>query len=70
MKICSLEGERIIDRDKLHVILAAKLQFPGWYGRNLDALYDCLKKSGRRRRFGFCRARLWNGIWANITDYC
>jgi hypothetical protein len=29
MKICSLEGERIIDRDKLHVILAAKLQFPG-----------------------------------------
>ena len=42
MRICSLDGERITDREVLHDILAAELRFPDWYGRNLDALYDCL----------------------------
>ena len=27
---------------QLHGILARELQFPGWYGANLDALHDCL----------------------------
>ena len=26
----------------LHNVLARELNFPGWYGRNLDALHDCL----------------------------
>lgn len=42
MRICSLDGERITDREVLHDILAAEFRFPDWYGRNLDALYDCL----------------------------
>lgn len=42
MRICSLDGEKITDREKLHDILAAELELPDWYGRNLDALYDCL----------------------------
>lgn len=31
-------------RDKLAVLdaIAGALQFPEWFGRNLDALYDCL----------------------------
>ena len=28
--------------DELHAELARLLDFPGHYGRNLDALYDCL----------------------------
>ena len=42
MRICILDGDLITDKETLHSILASSLQFPDWYGRNLDALYDCL----------------------------
>lgn len=37
-----LDGKEIQDRKQLHDTLAMELQFPVWYGANLDALYDCL----------------------------
>ncbi len=42
MRICVLDGMEIRDRGQLHDLLAASLELPDWYGRNLDALYDCL----------------------------
>lgn len=42
MRICVLDGEEIRDKEKLHEMLAVALKFPNWYGKNLDALYDCL----------------------------
>jgi ribonuclease inhibitor len=42
MKTCILDGSQITDRKLLHQTLAASLDFPDWYGNNLDALYDCL----------------------------
>lgn len=42
MNICILDGREIKDRRMLHDALAVSLGFPDWYGRNLDALYDCL----------------------------
>lgn len=42
MRICILDGDKITDRKILHNTLAESLDFPDWYGRNLDALYDCL----------------------------
>lgn len=42
MLICILDGKNITDREMLHDTLASSLQLPDWYGRNLDALYDCL----------------------------
>ena len=42
MRICILDGENILNKEMLHDTLAAALDFPDWYGRNLDALYDCL----------------------------
>lgn len=42
MNICKLDGKEIMDRGMLHDVLAVSLGFPDWYGRNLDALYDCL----------------------------
>lgn len=30
------------DRGELHERIAQSLSLPGWYGRNLDALYDVL----------------------------
>ena len=38
----TLDGALILDREMLHDILSAGLNLPAWYGRNLDALYDCL----------------------------
>ena len=42
MRICILDGENILNKEMLHDTLAAALDFPDWYGRNLDALYVCL----------------------------
>ncbi len=37
-----IDGAAIRSRDELHDALARQLSLPDWYGRNLDALYDCL----------------------------
>ncbi|HBA48954.1 MAG TPA: hypothetical protein DCZ91_14395 [Lachnospiraceae bacterium] len=42
MKICIIDGAAITDKNRLHDVLSESLQLPDWYGRNLDALYDCL----------------------------
>lgn len=34
--------ERIRDREGLHELLQKTLDFPPYYGKNLDALFDCL----------------------------
>ena len=41
-----IDGSLIQSRDELHDALARQLSFPEWYGRNLDALYDCLTAVG------------------------
>ena len=42
MRMCILDGNLITDKKSLHDTLSASLLLPDWYGRNLDALYDCL----------------------------
>lgn len=42
MKTCVIDGKEILSQEMLHDVLAGELEFPEWYGRNLDALYDCL----------------------------
>ena len=34
--------ENLFDREQAHEYLAQMLNFPEYYGRNLDALFDCL----------------------------
>ncbi|MBR4546311.1 MAG: barstar family protein [Oscillibacter sp.] len=45
MMITVMEGGNIHTRDELHDALIRALNLPTWYGRNLDALYDCLTES-------------------------
>lgn len=41
MKIV-IDGKNIDTKEMLHSHIASGLDFPQWYGENLDALYDCL----------------------------
>ncbi len=42
MKEIIIDGGSIYTKVELHDTLAEAFGFPAWYGRNLDALYDCL----------------------------
>jgi len=42
MKTVTIDCAAIADKAALHKALSEALDFPDWYGHNLDALYDCL----------------------------
>ena len=47
MNIVVLDGRKMTDRETAHLYLQKKLNLPDYYGKNLDALYDCLTETGR-----------------------
>lgn len=42
----TIDCEHLLFPDEAHEYLARVLQLPAYYGRNLDALYDCLTEKG------------------------
>ena len=42
MKMILLDGRQMTDRSRAHTYLRRRLELPDYYGKNLDALYDCL----------------------------
>jgi len=42
MKKIILDGEQLCNRENAHTYLQEMLELPEYYGKNLDALYDCL----------------------------
>ena len=42
MQIITLDGAKMTTKRDTHLYLARTLRFPVYYGRNLDALHDCL----------------------------
>ena len=42
MRYVILDGAEIGDMSDVHAAFAAALEFPDWYGGNLDALHDLL----------------------------
>ena len=47
MEIIRLDGTRLCVREEAMELLGQALVLPGWWGRNLDALHDCLTELGR-----------------------
>ena len=41
-----LNAKRMTSREQAHAYLARRLRLPEWYGKNLDALNDCLGEIG------------------------
>ena len=44
MKQRTLNGKKMTDIESAHNYIAAKLDFPEYYGKNLDALADCVSE--------------------------
>ncbi|MGF7404410.1 barstar family protein [Campylobacter concisus] len=42
MKNVSLDAKKMVEKENMHDYLAKKFDLPEHYGRNLDALFDCL----------------------------
>lgn len=42
MKEVLIDCGGLAGTEQLHDLLARELEFPQWYGKNFDALYDCL----------------------------
>lgn len=50
METIYLDGARLCNRAEAMGLLGEVLALPEWWGRNLDALYDCLTEPGRPLR--------------------
>lgn len=53
MKEIVINCANIPTREAFHDLLARELNFPEWYGRNLDALHDCLTAICEETRITF-----------------
>ena len=49
MEIIRLDGARLCVREEAMDLLGQMLALPEWWGRNLDALHDCLTDLGPAR---------------------
>lgn len=66
MKEIIIDGSAIFTSPDLHEALAAALSFPDYYGKNLDALYDCLTEIGEDIHL---ELRNWHHIETHLKDY-
>ena len=42
MKSVILDAKKMLEKEQMHEYLAKKFDLPEYYGKNIDALFDCL----------------------------
>lgn len=62
----TIDCTSITDKAAFHRALAQALAFPGCYGNNLDALYDCLTEIGTDTEL---RLTNWHDLEYRLGDY-
>jgi len=66
MKEIIIDGGAIFTSPDLHEALAKALSFPEHYGKNLDALYDCLSEISQDTHLSL---KNWHHIEFHLKDY-
>ncbi len=61
-----IDGKKITDREALHDLFYEALELPEWYGRNLDALHDCLTDTDRELDIIFLHEE---ELYKNLSGY-
>ena len=64
MDVTVIDCAGIFTREDLHRVFSQALQFPDWYGNNLDALHDCLTSLS-----GTVRLENWEVAENNLGRY-
>ena len=59
-----LDGLEIRSAEAVHDRFAQGLNLPAWYGRNLDALFDCLTELGKPWRTAWAAG---GGCWSAFS---
>ena len=58
MRVVILDGSQFTNQEVFHEIVAQQLDFPHYYGKNLDALWDCLTEVDLPMKL----------VWRNFSD--
>lgn len=66
MKIVTVDCTAIKTAEQFHNSLAQALEFPDWYGHNLDALYDCLTEICEETQLILTN---WHSLEYALKDY-
>lgn len=66
MRQITVDCASVTDRAQLHQLLAQTLEFPAWYGGNLDALHDCLSEISKDTELTLTN---WQLLKENLGDY-
>lgn len=66
MKQIVIDGSKVFASPDFHEALSSALNFPSHYGKNLDALYDCLSEISEDTHLIL---RNWHHIEFHLKDY-
>ncbi|WP_027633744.1 barstar family protein [Clostridium hydrogeniformans] len=67
MKVIILDGSKLTSKEVFHKTIKNQLNFPSYYGENLDALWDCLTEITHPIKI------TWNNFYDSekfLGDYC
>ncbi|MBO4494758.1 MAG: barstar family protein [Clostridiales bacterium] len=66
MSIFVLDGKDMISKEEAYRVIKTTMQFPEWFGANLDALADCLGELPKETSIVFVNTAI---LLENLGEY-